>query len=175
MDRLWSPWRLQYVTSTGEPRGCVFCEAQASADAAGLVLHRGRACYVILNLYPYNSGHLMVVPNRHIATLASTSAEERCELMDLTRLAELALAGAYRPQGLNVGMNLGRPAGAGIEDHLHIHVVPRWSGDTNFMTVVGEVRVLPEDVAETARRLREAFRKVAQDQKTEDRRQETEG
>jgi ATP adenylyltransferase len=164
VDRLWSPWRLQYVTSTGEARGCVFCEAQSSADAAGLVLHRGRACYVILNLYPYNSGHLMVVPNRHIATLASTSAEERCELMDLTRLAEQALAEAYRPQGLNVGMNLGRPAGAGIEDHLHIHVVPRWSGDTNFMTVVGEVRVLPEAITETTRRLREAFGRIAQNQ-----------
>jgi ATP adenylyltransferase len=142
----------------------VFCEAQASPDADSLVLHRGRECFVILNLFPYNSGHLMVVPNRHLATLSSTTAEERCELMDLTRMAEEALTVAYKPQGLNVGMNLGRSAGAGIVDHIHVHVVPRWHGDTNFMTVVGDVRVLPEDIGETARRLREAFARLAQDQ-----------
>jgi ATP adenylyltransferase len=167
MDRLWSPWRMQYVTGTGEPRGCVFCEAPASDSAASLVLHRGRHCYVILNLFPYNSGHLMVVPNRHIATLSSTTPEERCEMMDLTRLAEQALTETYMPQGLNVGMNLGRSAGAGIVDHIHVHVVPRWNGDTNFMTVVGEARVLPEDIAETARRLRETFARLARDQKPE--------
>ena len=167
MDRLWSPWRLQYVTSTGEAHGCVFCEAVDAPEADSLVVHRGRDCYVILNLYPYNSGHLMVVPKRHIATLGAASHDERCEMMDLTRMAELALTEAYRPQGLNVGMNLGRSAGAGIVDHIHVHVVPRWSGDTNFMTVVGDVRVLPEDLAETARRLREAFATLAQGQKTE--------
>jgi ATP adenylyltransferase len=139
----------------------VFCEALSSEEAGSLVVHRGRDCYVILNLYPYNSGHLMVVPHRHIATLASATREERCEMMDLTRLAEEALTEAYRPQGLNVGMNLGRSAGAGIVDHIHVHIVPRWSGDTNFMTVVGEVRVLPEDIAETARRLRQAFARLA--------------
>jgi len=155
---------MQYVTSTGEPRGCVFCDALTSDETAPLVVHRGRACYVILNLFPYSSGHLMVVPRRHIATLSSTTAEERSEMMDLTRLAEQALTEAYKPQGLNVGMNLGRSAGAGIVDHIHVHVVPRWSGDTNFMTVVGEVRVLPEDIGETARRLREAFGRLAPDQ-----------
>ncbi|MCU0251739.1 MAG: HIT domain-containing protein [Vicinamibacterales bacterium] len=162
MDRLWSPWRLPYVTSTGEGRGCVFCEAVSSDQAAALVVHRGRGCYVILNLFPYNSGHLMVVPNRHIASLSAATREERCEMMDLTQLAEQALTAAYAPQGLNVGMNLGRSAGAGIVDHIHVHVVPRWSGDTNFMTVVGEVRVLPEDIGETARRLRETFAGLAQ-------------
>ena len=167
MDRLWSPWRMQYVTGTGDARGCVFCDALSSPDADALVLHRGRACYVILNLFPYNSGHLMVVPRRHIATLSATTHEERCEMMDLTRLAELALTEAYKPQGLNVGMNLGRSAGAGIVDHIHVHVVPRWNGDTNFMTVVGEVRVLPEDIAQTARRLREEFARLAPDQKPE--------
>jgi len=167
MDRLWSPWRMQYVTGTGDARGCVFCDALSSPDADALVLHRGRACYVILNLFPYNSGHLMVVPNRHVAALSATTHEERCEMMDLTRLAELALTEAYKPQGLNVGMNLGRSAGAGIVDHIHVHVVPRWNGDTNFMTVVGEVRVLPEDIAQTARRLREAFARLAPDQKPE--------
>jgi ATP adenylyltransferase len=139
----------------------VFCEALSSDDTAALVVHRGRDCYVILNLFPYTSGHLMVVPNRHIATLSAATHEERCEMMDLTRLAEQALTDAYKPQGLNVGMNLGRSAGAGIVDHIHVHVVPRWSGDTNFMTVVGEVRVLPEDIRETARRLREAFARLA--------------
>jgi ATP adenylyltransferase len=162
MDRLWSPWRLQYVTSTGETRGCVFCEAVPPDETASLVVHRGRDCYVILNLFPYNSGHLMVVPNRHIATLSSATHDELCEMMDLTRLSEQALTDAYKPQGLNVGMNLGRSAGAGIVDHIHVHIVPRWSGDTNFMTVVGEVRVLPEDIRETTRRLREAFARLAQ-------------
>jgi ATP adenylyltransferase len=162
VERLWSPWRLQYVTSTGEPRGCVFCEAQAGgAEAAPLVVFRGLHAFVILNLFPYNSGHLMVVPNRHIATLASATHDERCELMDLTRVAEQALTEAYAPHGLNVGMNLGRSAGAGIVDHMHVHVVPRWNGDTNFMTVVGEVRVLPEDLAQTAGRLRPAFERYA--------------
>jgi ATP adenylyltransferase len=163
------------VTSTADAQGCVFCGAVSSEETAALVVHRGRACYVILNLFPYNSGHLMVVPNRHIATLSSATHEERCEMMDLTRLAEQTLTDAYKPQGLNVGMNLGRSAGAGIVDHIHVHVVPRWNGDTNFMTVVGDVRVLPEDIADTARRLREAFARLARDQQTEDRRQKTEG
>ena len=117
-----------------------------------LVLFPGRDCYVILNLYPYNNGHLMVVPKRHVATLAATTADERAELMRLTRHAEMALSEAYNPQGINIGVNLGRPAGAGILDHLHVHVVPRWNGDTNFMSVVGNVRVLPEDLSESAKR-----------------------
>ena len=161
MDRLWSPWRLEYVSSTGEAHGCVFCEAQTGGEGAALVLYRARHAFVILNLFPYNSGHLMVVPHRHIATLSSATHEERCEMMDLTRLAEQALTEVYRPQGLNVGMNLGRSAGAGIVDHMHVHVVPRWNGDTNFMTVVGEVRVLPEDLAQSADRLRPAFERYA--------------
>jgi ATP adenylyltransferase len=166
---------MQYVTSTGEPRVCVFCDAFSADETASLVVHRGRDCYVILNLFPYNSGHLMVVPRRHIATLSATTHDERCEMMDLTRLAEQALTEAYRPQGINVGMNLGRSAGAGIVDHIHVHLVPRWSGDTNFMTVVGEVRVLPEDIGETARRLREAFERLAQEQKPDVRSQKTAG
>jgi len=149
------------VTGTGDARGCVFCEAASADESGSLVVHRGRECYVILNLFPYNSGHLMVVPNRHIATLSSATHEERCEMMDLTQLAEQALTEAYKPQGLNVGMNLGRSAGAGIVDHIHVHIVPRWNGDTNFMTVVGEVRVLPEDISQTAGRLRAAFADLA--------------
>jgi ATP adenylyltransferase len=161
VERLWSPWRLAYVSGSGEPKGCVFCDAQADEEAASLVLFRGLTCFVILNLYPYNNGHLMVVPCRHVATLEHSTPEELSELILLTRRAEMALNEAYRPQGLNVGMNLGRPAGAGVADHLHVHVVPRWTGDTNFMSVVGEVRVLPEDLAHTAARLRPIFERLA--------------
>jgi ATP adenylyltransferase len=125
-----------------------------------LIVFGGGTCFVILNLYPYNSGHLMVVPRRHVGTLAAAAADELCEMMELTRRAEVALTEAYRPHGLNIGMNLGRPAGAGVLDHLHIHVVPRWNGDTNFMSVVGEVRVLPETLDRTAERLRPIFARL---------------
>jgi ATP adenylyltransferase len=160
VERLWSSWRLAYVSGSGEPAGCIFCDALADDEAATLVLFRGATCFVILNLYPYNNGHLMVVPNRHVATLAEASPEELGELMRLTRAAEMALTEAYRAQGMNVGMNLGRPAGAGIADHMHIHVVPRWAGDTNFMSVVGGVRVLPEELGQTADRLRPIFERL---------------
>jgi ATP adenylyltransferase len=132
----------------------------AGDEAAPLMLFRGASSYVILNLYPYNNGHLMVVPTRHIASLAAATPEELSELMRLTRVAEMALGEAYHPQGLNVGMNIGRPAGAGVADHLHIHVVPRWAGDTNFMSVVGGVRVLPEELGQTAGRLRPIFERL---------------
>ncbi len=148
--------------ASSEPRGCIFCEALARGDADALLLYRGRLAFVILNLYPYNNGHLMVVPNRHVASLGDTRLDELTELMALTRNAEVALTEVYRPQGLNVGMNLGRPAGAGVADHLHVHVVPRWSGDTNFMSVVGSVRVLPEDLRATAARLRPVFERLGQ-------------
>jgi len=161
VDRLWSPWRLAYVSGNGEPEGCVFCDAQVHEQAEPLLLFRGTTCFVILNLYPYNNGHLMVVPNRHVATLALAMPEELAEMMRLTRAAEIVLTEAYRPQGLNVGMNLGRPAGAGIADHMHIHVVPRWTGDTNFMSVVGNVRVLPEELEQTGKRLRPIFERLA--------------
>ena len=149
------------MTSAGGPgNACIFC----NTDEPGrdeLILIRGRVSYVVLNLYPYNNGHLMVVPNRHVATLAATDAEERDELMRFTRHAEIALTDAYTPQGLNIGINLGRPAGAGVADHLHVHVVPRWNGDTNFMTVVGSVRVLPEDLGATKKRLQPIFERLA--------------
>ena len=168
MERLWSPWRLAYVTSaSGESTGCIFCNAcsvRLKPDATDdLILIRGRTSFVILNLYPYNSGHLMVVPNRHIPTLHASTADERDEVMTLTRHAEMALAEAYKPQGINIGINLGRPAGAGVLDHLHVHVVPRWNGDTNFMTVVGETRVLPEALSETRARLKPIFERLARD------------
>jgi ATP adenylyltransferase len=161
MERLWSPWRLEYVTGTANPAGCIFCGAIDAADQSALLVHRGPTCYVILNLYPYNNGHLMVVPNRHLATLAAATPDELNELIALTRIAEIALTEAYEPHGLNVGINLGKAAGAGVVDHLHVHLVPRWSGDTNFMTVVGDVRVLPEDLAQTADRLRPIFARLA--------------
>ncbi len=161
MDRLWAPWRLSYVTATPAPAtDCIFCDAHAGRDI-DLVLYRGQSCYVILNLYPYNNGHLMVVPNRHLSALESLRPDERAELMELSRLAEMALNDAFRPHGINVGINLGKAAGAGIENHLHIHLVPRWSGDTNFMTAVGETRVLPEDLGATAARLRPVFERLA--------------
>jgi ATP adenylyltransferase len=149
------------VTGTGGEGGCIFCEAAAHPDHDDLILIRGRVAYVILNLYPYNNGHLMVVPTRHVATLRASTPEELTELMRLTRYAEMALEEAYKPQGLNIGMNLGRPAGAGIVDHLHVHLVPRWNGDTNFMSVVGNTRVLPEELGDTAKRLRPIFERLA--------------
>jgi len=164
VERLWSSWRLAYVSASGDPTGCIFCDALADDEAAALVLFRGTTCFVILNLYPYNNGHLMVVPNRHVATLAEATPEELGELMRLTQVAEMALTEAYRPLGMTVGMNLGRPAGAGIADHMHIHVVPRWGGDTNFMSVVGGVRVLPEELGQTAERLRPIFERIASGQ-----------
>jgi ATP adenylyltransferase len=163
VERLWSPWRLAYVTATDRPGECIFCDAAAARPDEGLVLFRGTACYVILNLYPYNNGHLMVVPNRHFGSLAEARAEELLELIDLTRRAEMALTEAYTPQGLNVGINLGRAAGAGVLDHLHVHLVPRWVGDTNFMTAVGGARVLPEDLRDTVTRLRPVFERLGRE------------
>jgi ATP adenylyltransferase len=143
----------------GEDIGCIFCNTNHPGRDE-LILVRGRLSYVILNLYPYNNGHLMVVPARHVATLQATTAEEREELMRFTRHAEMALTEAYKPQGINVGINLGRPAGAGIVDHLHVHLVPRWNGDTNFMSVIGETRVLPEDLTATKKRLQPIFERL---------------
>lgn len=161
MEHLWSPWRLAYITGGAASRGCVFCAALTDPEAAPLVLYRGVTCFVILNLFPYNNGHLMVIPNRHIASLKSAVADELSELIALTRVAEMALTEAYAPHGINMGINLGKPAGAGILDHVHMHVVPRWDGDTNFMTVVGQTRVLPEELPVTASRLRPLFERLA--------------
>jgi ATP adenylyltransferase len=148
--------------SSGANTDCIFCST-SEAGRDELILVRGRLCYVILNKYPYNNGHVMVAPSRHVANLATTTSDEQVELMRLTRHAEMALTEAYTPQGINVGINLGRPAGAGVLDHLHVHLVPRWNGDTNFMTVVGNVRVLPEDLSVTAAKLRPIFERLARD------------
>jgi ATP adenylyltransferase len=154
---------------SGSAGRCVFCDAAgpspggtAAADADDdLVLIRGPRCYAILNRYPYNNGHLMVVTNRHVATLQAAAPDELSELITLTRHAEMALSDAYQPEGINVGINIGRPAGAGIVDHLHVHLVPRWTGDTSFISVVGNVRVLPEELGQTADRLRPIFERLS--------------
>jgi ATP adenylyltransferase len=160
MHHLWASWRLAYVSGGDEATGCVFCDAPGSSASAPLIVFRGERAFVILNLFPYNNAHLMVVPNRHVATLAEATPAELHELMDLARIAEAAITEAYAPHGMNLGINLGKPAGAGVPGHLHLHVVPRWNGDTNFMTVVGETRVLPEDLAQTASRLRPIFERL---------------
>lgn len=171
MDHLWSPWRFGYVTGSERQPGCVFCHASrppsaglsaaASAKVDPLVVFTGSLAYVVLNKYPYSSGHVMVVPHRHVASLAELSADEMVEVAMLTQRCEVGLSEVYRPNGLNVGINLGQAAGAGIHEHLHVHVVPRWNGDSNFMTVVGETRVLPEDLVTSAERLRPVFARLA--------------
>jgi ATP adenylyltransferase len=163
MDRLYSPWRLAYVTSAQPLSACIFCDALAGGDNEPLVVARETFAYIVLNLYPYNSGHLMVVPNRHVASLAELRHEELLDVMLLTQRAERALTEVYQPHGLNVGVNLGKAAGAGVADHLHVHLVPRWMGDTNFMSVVGDLRVLPEEVPVSAERLRPVFARLAND------------
>jgi ATP adenylyltransferase len=158
MERLFAPWRGAYVTGGVHEPGCVLCRAIETADAPeSLVVHMAAHNFVVMNLYPYNSGHLMIATRRHVGALSSATSEELAEMMSLARRAEAVLLEVYRPDGLNIGMNLGRPAGAGVTDHLHLHVVPRWTGDTNFMTVSGQTRVIPEDPREAGRRLRPRF------------------
>lgn len=158
MHRLWTPWRLSYVTdASGPSAACIFCEAIGRAASEPLVVKRGRRAFVILNKFPYNNGHLMVVVNRHVGRLADLVDDEMAEIMALSQTAERVLTSVYQPHGFNMGLNLGKPAGAGVLDHLHLHIVPRWNGDTNFMSVVGETRVLPEELPATAARLREEF------------------
>ena len=145
----------------GESPACVFCAALDPARPSPHVVYRGERVFVILNKYPYNNGHLMVVPMRHVARLAEATAVELTELITLTQVAETALTEAYSAHGINVGMNLGRPAGAGVVGHLHVHLVPRWDGDTNFMTVVGDTRVVPEAPEASVARLKPVFERLA--------------
>jgi ATP adenylyltransferase len=160
MDYLWTPWRYQYITATGETGVCVFCAAGHSTDDhANLVVYRGAYNFVILNRFPYTTGHVMVVPYAHLANLEDLPGESLAELMTLARDAVRHLREVYRPEGLNLGMNLGKCAGAGIAGHLHMHVLPRWIGDTNFMTVTAETRVVPEALETTREKLTAAFRK----------------
>ena len=155
MDHLWTPWRYQFVQDPQPAAGCIFCDKPAEhRDQQNFILHRARLNFVILNLYPYTSGHLMIVPYSHVATLDQAGPDVRAEMIELAARAEKLLRAAYRPEGLNMGLNLGKCAGAGIAAHLHLHVLPRWPGDANFMSVVGETRVIPEDIPTTYAKLR---------------------
>ncbi len=155
-ERLWAPWRLQYIKGS-KPEECIFCTKPALDDESALIVRRGERCFVMLNAFPYTSGHVMVAPYEHTADLAGLDEPTGLELMTLTQQSIKAIQVAYSPEGFNVGANLGTVAGAGIADHVHMHVVPRWEGDTNFMSVIGEVRVLPESLEDTHRSLKEAF------------------
>jgi ATP adenylyltransferase len=157
VKQLWAPWRLEYIESADEQEGCVFCRARDGADEAGLIVHRGERVFVMLNKYPYASGHLMVAPNRHEGEFGELDVDEALEVHRLAALGLAALAETMRPQGFNLGWNLGRIAGAGVIDHVHLHVVPRWTGDTNFMPVLADVKVLPEALEQTRLKLAEAW------------------
>lgn len=157
VDRLFTPWRMKYVASTRQqPEGCVFCAKlndPSEFDRENYLVFRGKTVFTIMNIYPYNTGHLMILPNRHVARLSDVPLDVQTELMALTTYFTELLTDLMHPDGFNIGLNLGRAAGAGIDSHLHIHIVPRWSGDSNFMAVVGETRVLPEDLGDTYDRI----------------------
>ena len=159
MDYLWTPWRYRYMAeAAGKQTGCIFCSAlEKKDDAETLIVFRGKKNFILLNRYPYTSGHMMIVPYTHIPDLKDCDAETLAEMMLLAQRAEGALAAAYKPDGFNLGMNLGRAAGAGVIGHVHLHVLPRWIGDANFMSVVGETRVEPEDLRTTYEKLRKAL------------------
>ncbi|MSS73526.1 MAG: HIT domain-containing protein [Candidatus Latescibacteria bacterium] len=155
MERLWAPWRMRYVTGAAKSDGCIFCEKwKSDADDENLILFRGEECFAILNLFPYNNGHLMIVPIRHVADVTDLTASEQAEMFRLMGRMVGVLRATMSPQGFNIGINLGRAAGAGIADHLHLHVVPRWNGDTNFMPVLGDTRVISEALEETYQKLK---------------------
>jgi ATP adenylyltransferase len=158
MDYLFTPWRYAYITDATKNDRCIFCDLiSMQDDAKALIVLRGERNFVVLNRFPYTSGHVMIVPYTHVAELSGCDSDLLNEMMQIARRMEIALTAAYKPQGFNLGMNLGRCAGAGVLGHLHLHVLPRWSGDSNFMTVTGETRVQPEDLATTYQKLRTAL------------------
>ncbi len=159
-NRIWAPWRLRYVKDADKDNEdtCVFCAKPAlDDDETALIVHRGETCFVMLNLYPYTNGHLMVLPYEHVGRLQEIPAESTGEMLALAKVAMNRLEDVYRPQGFNVGFNQGKAAGAGVEHHIHMHVVPRWSGDTNFMPVIADHRVMPQSLEESYNALRAAF------------------
>jgi len=161
-EQLWAPWRLKYIEAADKAQGCIFCDFPAEGaahDPENFILHRGQYAYLILNAFPYSNGHLMVVPYRHTATLEDYTEAEMLDIMLLTRLATRALQEAFNPHAYNCGLNMGRVAGAGIAEHLHWHIVPRWNGDTNFMTVLADTRVIPESLPAVYERLHTALSK----------------
>ena len=158
MERLWAPWRLKYVTKE-KPEGCIFCDKpQAGDDRAMHIVHRGESAYVMLNTYPYNNGHTLISPYAHVAALEDLPPSTLHEMTDLAQLCIRAMKSSFNTGGFNVGFNLGSVGGAGIQDHLHMHIVPRWQGDTNFMPVVADVRVIPQSLDDTYDQLLEALR-----------------
>jgi len=158
MDRLWTPWRYSYIQGASPQKGCIFCEKPAAhQDEENLIVFRGERNFVILNAFPYTNGHVMIAPYQHVATLEAADAATLAEMMRLTQTVETRLRALYRPDGINLGMNLGECAGAGVAGHIHMHVLPRWCGDANFMSVVGETRVLPEDLGTTYQRMLKAL------------------
>jgi ATP adenylyltransferase len=160
MDYLWTPWRYQYMAqvSQGNQPDCIFCDAiERNRDEDTLIVHRGRQCFVILNRFPYTSGHVMIVPYAHVAELNLCEPGALQEMMELAQKVEGTFRKEYKPDGMNLGMNLGRAAGAGVTGHLHLHMLPRWIGDSNFMTVTGETRVHPEELSTTYARLKKTF------------------
>ncbi|HYK87910.1 MAG TPA: HIT domain-containing protein [Acidobacteriota bacterium] len=161
MDRLWTPWRFDYISKVAQSdTGCVFCRiVSENCDRENLVLYRGKTLFAILNLFPYTAGHILLVANRHLSFLGEASSEELHEFIETARLCELSLRAEYKPEGFNMGFNLGRAAGAGVDHHLHMHVLPRWTGDSNFVSVVAETRILPEELPKTFERLRPYFSK----------------
>ncbi len=158
MDYLWTPWRSTYIKEKRPEGHCVFCAAAASDDEEEtLLIYRGQLCFVLLNRYPYTTGHLMIAPYQHASRIGQTTEETTREMMQLARRAERVLEDMYHPDGLNMGLNLGEAAGAGIEQHIHLHVLPRWKGDANFMTTVGHARIMPETLDDTYAKVRPAF------------------
>jgi ATP adenylyltransferase len=158
MDRLWSPWRYRYVSSAHSGTGCIFCaKLTANDDSANYIVLRAERNFVLLNLYPYTTGHMMIAPYEHVADLQEAHPETLAEMMRLTTRAEKALHDVYKPGGINLGMNLGESAGAGVVGHIHMHILPRWPGDASFMTTIGETRVLPEDLGTTYEKLKTAL------------------
>jgi ATP adenylyltransferase len=158
MDYLWTPWRYAYVSGTNQVTGCIFCNAPRESDEQARIVHRGTHCYVILNTYPYTNGHMMIVPYAHLDELRGLPEEAAHEMMALSQRMEGVLRELYRPDGINLGMNLGKAAGAGVAGHIHMHILPRWVADANFVSVIGETRVLPEALEVTWERIRQALR-----------------
>jgi ATP adenylyltransferase len=156
MDTIFAPWRMEYIQGE-KPEGCVLCKCSIRYE--NYVIYEGKSCFVMMNKYPYVSGHLMITPLRHIAKIEDLTGEERSEIFSLLDITVRVLKEAMSPQGFNIGMNIGKAAGAGIEEHIHVHVIPRWEGDTNFMSVVNDIRVIPEDIQVTAAKLAPLFQK----------------
>jgi len=154
MDHLWTPWRYRYISESRPSDACIFClKASENKDPENYILHRGKLNFVLLNLFPYTVGHMMIAPYQHVATLEESPEDVLSEMMRLTQRAEINLRAVYHPAGLNIGLNIGASAGAGVAGHIHMHVVPRWTGDANFMSTIGETRVMPEDLSTTYEKL----------------------